>query len=418
MNITKLVGREIYDSRGLPTIECDLYLEDGLFVTSSVPSGLSCSPYEVSDMRDGGSRLMGLGVRKALENLETIIAPTLIGKEPEFITMDLGMLELDGTANKSHLGANAMLAASIAVCRAQSMLESTDLYEFIARSCGIESVSMPLPMFNILNGGVHANNDIPIQEFMIMPAQAKSFRESLEIAVTIYQTLKSVLNKKGLSTAVGDEGGFAPHLTDETQALDLLMEAIALSGVDNAESVVIALDVAATQFYNPKTGMYSWQGKQISTDELLQKYMTLSENYPIYSIEDGFAVEDIHGWHNIMQAVGGDLQIVGDDLFATSAERIEAGMEHNYANAAIIKPNQVGTVTETLQAIKLCKANNFNIIISNRSGETNDTFIADLAVGVNASQIKAGGCSRGERMSKYNHLLRIEDGLMNAVMGL
>lgn len=417
MKISNVIGREIYDSRGLPTIECDLVLDNEVVVTASVPSGTSKGSFEAVELRDGGTRLLGQGVLKAIENLETIIAPALVGKEPDIVGMDLKMIEMDGTENKSNLGANAMLAASMAVCRAQALMNEMELYEFIAMVCDFEAVTLPFPMFNMINGGAHANNDLRIQEFMVIPIGAQSFRGSIEAGVTIYQHVKELLNEQGMSTGVGYEGGFVPHLDDDQEALDLLMEAVERSGIDSGD-VVFALDVAASQFYNKTKKMYDWKGQWVSSTDLIEVYKELAEHYPIYSIEDGLADTDLQGWKQLMDTLGEKVQLIGDDLFATHSERIVMGIENNLAHGAIIKPNQVGTVTETLQAVKLCKANDVAIIISHRSGETEDAFIADLAVGVSSGQIKAGGCSRGERMAKYNHLLRIEDGLTRNLLDL
>lgn len=410
MKISNIIGREIYDSRGLPTIECDLILDNEVVITASVPSGTSKSSFEVAELRDGGKRVMGQGVLKAIENLETIIAPALVGKEPDIVSMDLKMIEMDGTENKSNIGANAMLAASMAVCRAQALVHEMELYEFIAMVCDFEAVTLPFPMFNMINGGSHANNDLRIQEFMVIPIGAQSFRGSIEAGVTIYQHLKELLIEQDKSTAVGLEGGFAPDLEDDQEALDLLMEAVDRSGIDSGD-VVFALDVAATQFYNKTKKKYDWKGQWVTSQELIAIYKDIAQHYPIYSIEDGLADTDLKGWKELMDTLGEKIQLIGDDLFATHAEHIVTGIENNLAHGVIIKPNQVGTVTETLQAVKLCKANDVAIIVSHRSGETEDSFIADLAVGVSSGQIKAGGCSRGERMAKYNHLLRIEDEL-------
>lgn len=411
MKISQIIGREIYDSRGLPTIECDLILENGTFVTSSVPSGMSRGNFEAVELRDGGKRMMGKGVLKAIQNLENVIAPILIGKEPDLVGMDLKMIDLDGTEDKSHLGANAILAASIAVCKAQALVNSMETYEFIAYLCELDSVSLPYPMFNIINGGVHANNGLTIQEFMIMPVGAQNFRHSLELAVQIFNALKHLLIKTGKSVAVGDEGGFAPDITDDKEALDLIMEAIELSGVVQEGEIVIALDVAATEFYDKKTDSYLWNSQKVAAEDLIDLYAHLAAHYPIYSIEDGLADTDRLGWKQMMARLGETLQLVGDDLFATNSIQIITGLEEGLANAVLIKPNQIGTITETLQAIKLCKNNEVNLVVSHRSGETEDTFIVDLAVGTSAGQIKAGGCCRGERIAKYNQLLRIEDEL-------
>lgn len=409
MKISAVHGREIYDSRGMPTIECTLVLANGTEIITSVPSGLSRSSYEARELRDGGIRLMGTGVLKAIDNLEQIIAPALIGKVPDLVLMDQELIDLDGTENKSLLGANTLLAVSMAVCKAQAYVHEMETYELIAHLCDAETVSLPFPMFNVINGGVHAHNNLMIQEFMIVPTGANNFRESLEIAITVFHELKKILAKQGKSTNVGDEGGFAPALDNDQQAFDFIVNAIDHLDKDLQDSVVIAIDVAASQLYDRTTNTYRWHGKRVQAEELANIYAELLDTYPIYSIEDGMSEFDEHGWRYMMNQFGDSIQIVGDDLFATNSRRIIHGIENNLANAALIKPNQVGTVTETLQALMWCKSNDVNTIVSHRSGETNDTFIVDLAVGSNAGQIKAGGCSRGERMAKYNALLHIED---------
>lgn len=415
MKIIDVVGREIYDSRGMPTLECTLVLEEGVQVSASVPSGLSRSSYEARELRDGGQRLMGAGVLRAIENLEQIIGPELIGKTPDLVSMDVKMIEMDGTPNKAFLGSNTILAASMAICKAQAYLNDMETYELIGHLCNADTVSLPFPMFNVINGGRHANNNLMIQEFLIVPTGAENFRHSFEIGVTVFQELKKILAKLGKSTSVGDEGGFASHFDDDRQALDCIMNAIGHLDESLQDSVVIAIDVAASQLYDRATKTYRWRGKSISDQELIGIYSDLLDNYPIYSIEDGMSELDPEGFTALMDRIGDSVQVVGDDLFATNIERIVEGIENNRANAVVIKPNQIGTVSETLQALMWCKENDVNTIVSHRSGETNDTFIVDLAVGASVGQIKAGGCSRGERMAKYNALLRLEDELANAL---
>ncbi len=409
MKITGIQAREIFDSRGLPTIACELFLENKFSVCASVPTGTSRGMHEATELRDGGKRLEGLGVLKAIEVIEKKIAPALIGKEPNVVQMDVMLLELDDTPDKSRLGANTLLAVSIAICKAQALAESLQLYELIAYLCSFETVALPCPLFNIINGGLHADNNLSVQEIMIMPLNQPSFRSAVEAGFTVFHGLKKLLHKQGKSITVGDEGGFAPCFDDIQQALDLIMEAIEQYGDGNP--VMIALDVAASHFYNQKTEKYTWQGKQISKQELIDYYQYLISNYPIYLIEDGLTETDWNGWEQLNELIGSDVKIIGDDIFATNPERIWHGIEQDVAQGALIKPNQIGTVTETLQAAKLCKEYNWDVIVSHRSGETNDSFIADLAVGVSAEQIKAGGCSRGERIAKYNRLLKIEDQL-------
>lgn len=416
MKIIGISAQEIYNSRGMPTLQCSIMLENGSHVSASVPTGLSRGEHEAIEMRDGGNRLMGLGVRKAVELIENTIAPRLIGMEPNLIRMDEMMIELDGTENKSKLGANTILAVSIAICRAQAASERCEPYELIASLMENESVSLPFPMFNVINGGMHASNDLQIQEFMIMPVGVSTFHAAMEVAVTFFQNLKQVLLQHGLSIAVGDEGGFAPEFKHETQALDCLMETIEQTKLPEGASIMFALDVAASHFYNKQANAYMWQSELISSDDLIAWYTELVTKYPIYAIEDGLSEHDWAGWQKLTSTLGQRIQIVGDDIFATNAELIYQSIEEHVANTILIKPNQVGTVTEALQAIKLADEYDRNVIVSHRSGETNDFFIADMAVGSNAGQIKAGGLSRGERLAKYNRLLEIENQLLSQVL--
>jgi enolase len=417
MIIEKIIGREIYDSRGYPTIECEIILEDGTYVLGSAPSGLSKGVGEAYELRDGGTRLMGLGVNDAVEKLEHIIAPELIGKVPDLVSMDVAMLELDGTDHKSNLGANTMIATSIAVLKAQAAVQGLELYEMIARLCGYESISLPVPMFNMINGGRHADNSLQIQEFLVIPTQTSSFRAAMEAAVVLYNDLKNLLKKNGKNIAVGDEGGFASDFKDEKEALDYLMQAIEMSKQKVSGGFVLGLDVAASQFYNVETNVYNWHKKAKSSEDMIEIYRDLIKSYPLYSIEDGLADRDWLGWQGLTEQLSENIQIIGDDIFVTDAQKIWQGIEQGVGTAAIIKPNQVGTLTEALQAIKLCKEYEMGVIVSHRSGETNDDFIAELAVGANAGHIKAGACCRGERIAKYNQLLRIEDDLVLAMLG-
>jgi phosphopyruvate hydratase len=412
MKITHISAKEIFDSRGLPTVSCEIILENGASVSASVPSGASRGKTEALEMRDGGTRLMGLGVLKSIKIIEDKIAPMFIGKEPRVIAMDEAMIALDDTERKSHLGANSMLAVSIAICKAQALIEGLQVYELIAYLCENETVSIPFPMFNVINGGMHAHNNLRIQEFMVIPVGFSTFQAAIEMGVTLSHTLKKLLLHNGYSSVVGDEGGFAPALKHDTEALDILMEAIQYAQADSEGSLMIALDVAASQFYNPQSTLYNWHGNMLTSEEMIAWYVQLAQKYPLYAIEDGLSESDKDGWRDLYKQLGSKIEIVGDDIFTTNAELIYEGIDQQLANTVIIKPNQIGTVTEALQAIKLCQEYDMRTIVSHRSGETNDSFIADLAVGSNAGQIKAGGLSRGERMAKYNRLLEIERQLL------
>jgi len=363
-------------------------------------------------LRDEDKRLNGLGLNKAIEIIENILAPTLIGKEPELIDMDCMMLEIDGTDNKSNLGANTMLAISIAVLKAQALANDMEPYELIAQLFDTDSVSLPFPMYNIIEGGAHADNNLSLQELMIIPVGFKSFRASMEAVSNVYQQMRVLLKKAKIQPIIGIEGGFACDFEDEYQAIDMVIEAIANAKLAADESFVFGLDVAASQLYNPKSKKYSWGNKNLSAKNLIEMYKSLTEQYPIYSIEDGLDEADFEGWKLMMDELGNNIHVVGDDLFVTNPYKIAQGVADGLANATIIKPNQVGTITETLQSIKLCKQNDINMIISHRSCETNDTTIVDLAVGTSSGHIKAGGLNHGERLAKYNRLLRIEDRLM------
>lgn len=412
MKIKRVIGREIFDSRGLPTIECELVLDNGATVLASVPAGSSTGIHEAKELRDP-QRLLGKGVAGAVEVIEKQLAPLLLGKAPDVIDMDLKMIALDGTIDKHRLGANSILAASMAITKAQALAEDMQLYELIAHLYGSGSVSLPFPLFNMINGGVHADNNLRIQEFMVMPTEGNSFREAMEQGVLVFQKLKELLKKSGKTIAVGDEGGFASRFESETEALDFLTTAIEAV---NPKAFKIALDVAASEFYDPATKQYNWNGTPLSSDGLIDYYSMLLLSYPIFSIEDGLAQDDWDGWIEMNKRLGGIIQLVGDDLFTTNSERIFKGIQTQAANAVLIKPNQIGTITETLQAVQLAQEHSLGVVISHRSGETEDTFIADLAVGTSAGQIKTGGCSRGERIAKYNRLLRIEDNLMLSLL--
>jgi enolase len=406
--ITDVKGRQVFDSRGNPTVEAEVYLENGLSALAISPSGASTGAFEAYELRDGNeNQFLGRSVNKAVKNINSLIAPGLKGKDPNQQTeIDKILQAIDGTENKKNLGANAMLAVSLANAKISAKLNDKPLY----RNLGKDYI-IPSPLMNILNGGAHADNDLNIQEFMIRPESSKNFTEALEKCFLIIQNLKKILKSKKLLTNVGDEGGFAPSINSNEEALELIVDAIDASKLKPGSDVVICLDVAANELVN-KEGMYSVQSnKHISVDEAIQYYKKLITNYPIKSIEDPFAENDWNAWKKITSELGEDIQIVGDDLFVTNKIRLNKGIEEKSANSILIKPNQIGTLTETLEVIKLAKKNNFNTIISHRSGDTEDTFIADLAVATKSSQIKSGSLARSERVSKYNRLIRIEEEL-------
>jgi enolase len=411
MKITQIIGREILNSRGTPTIECELLLEESYPIIASVPSGASKGTHEALELRDGDTRLGGMGVQKAIENIEQIIAPALIGHEPNVVDADIKMMALDDTENKSHLGANAILAVSSAILKAQALIEGLEPFELVADLCELENISLPIPLINTINGGMHADNNLAIQEFMIISRDQSSIRGVLEAASTLFNTMRIQLKKAGFSTLTGDEGGFAPQFKNDLEALDFLMSAINIVREEHGFDFAIALDVAANSFYDITSQRYNFLGKKFSSTDMISWYQELAEKYPLFSLEDALHEEDWDGWAELTQKLGEAVQIVGDDLFTTNQDRIVTGIEKGSSNAVLIKPNQIGTITETLQAITLCREHDLNTIVSHRSGETEDTLIVDLAVGSSAGQIKIGGLTRGERTAKYNRLLRIEDQL-------
>lgn len=406
--IIDIYAREVLDSRGNPTVEVEVLTEEGGVGRAIVPSGASTGAHEAVELRDGDkSRYLGKGVQNAVDNVNEIIADEIIGEEVlEQVRIDNLMIELDGTPNKGKLGANAILGVSIAVAKAAADELGLHLYEYLG---GVNSKVIPLPMMNILNGGEHADNNVDIQEFMIMPVGADTFKEAIRMGAEIFHSLKNVLKSKGLNTAVGDEGGFAPNLNSNEEALETIVEAIKEAGYKPKEDVVLALDVASTEMF--EDGKYNFKGEGVvrTTDELISYYEMLVEKYPIISIEDGLAEDDWDGWAKLTEKLGKKIQLVGDDLFVTNVERLKKGIEMNVSNSILIKLNQIGTITETLDAIELAKRHGFTCVISHRSGETEDTTIADLAVAVNSGQIKTGSASRTDRIAKYNQLLRIED---------
>ena len=408
--ITDVHAREILDSRGNPTVEVEVLLESGAFGRAAVPSGASTGAHEAVELRDGDkSRYMGKGVLTAVANVETIIAPALIGENAlDQVAVDKLLLELDGTANKGKLGANAILGASMAVARAAADYVGLPLYRYIG---GANAKTLPVPMMNILNGGKHADNNVDIQEFMVMPVSAASWSEALRMCAEIFHNLRNVLKERGYNPAVGDEGGFAPNLTSNEEALECINLAVEKAGYKPGDDVRIAIDVAATELY--KDGKYHLESENrvLSSSEMIDYYGALCDKYPIISIEDGLAEDDWEGWVEMTARLGSRIQIVGDDLYVTNTERLKKGIELKASNSILIKLNQIGSITETLDAIEMAKRAGFTAVVSHRSGETEDVCIADIVVGVNAGQIKTGAPSRTDRVAKYNQLLRIEDEL-------
>ena len=406
--ITDVYAREIMDSRGNPTVEVEVYLEDGTIGRAAVPSGASTGQFEAVELRDSGSpRYLGKGVLQAVANVNDIIGPAILGFDAsEQVAIDGVMIELDGTPNKAKLGANAILGVSMAVARAAAESYDLPLFQYLG---GTNAKELPVPMMNILNGGAHADNNVDIQEFMIMPIGASSFMEALRYCAEVYHTLKGVLKAKGLATGVGDEGGFAPNLGSNEEALQVITEAIEKAGLVVGKDIVFAIDAASSEFY--KDGKYhlAGEGKVKTAAEMVEYYAELCEKYPIYSIEDGLAEEDWEGWKLLTDRLGKTVQLVGDDFFVTTTERLSRGIKEDTANAILIKVNQIGTLTETFDAIEMAKRAGYTAVISHRSGETEDSTIADIAVAVNAGQIKTGAPARSERVAKYNQLLRIED---------
>ena len=405
--IKSISAREILDSRGNPTVEVDVQLEDGSWARAAVPSGASTGAFEAAELRDGGSRYLGKSVSGAVENVRTKIAPALIGQDGlDQRGLDEKMIALDATVNKSSLGANAILGVSLAVARAAAVSKKLPFYKFIG---GEKATLLPIPMMNILNGGAHADTNVDIQEFMIAPIGAPSFKEGLRYGAEIYQSLKSVLKKRGLATSIGDEGGFAPNLESNRAALDLIIEAVEKAGYKMGSDIGLAMDVAATEFY--KDGSYHFEGSNLSATEMINYYQGLLDSYPLLSIEDPLSEDDWSGWTDITKAMGASVQLVGDDLFVTNPTRLAQGISQGCANALLVKVNQIGTLTETLAAVDMAHKAGYRSMMSHRSGETEDTTIADLSVAALCGQIKTGAPARSERVAKYNQLLRIEEEL-------
>ena len=407
MSVIDLVfAREILDSRGNPTVEVEIVLTDGTHSRAAVPSGASTGAFEAHELRDGDKRYLGKGVLKAVAAVKDIINPALNGKDPkDQRAIDKIMLDLDGTPTKSKLGANAILGVSLAVARAAAQRDKVSLWRYLNR----DAKTLPVPMMNILNGGAHADTDVEIQEFMIAPIGFNSFSDALRSGTEVYHALKSVLKSKKLATGLGDEGGFAPQLPNNRAALDLILEAIQKAGFKPGQEIALALDVAATEFF--KDGKYSFEGESRTSEWMASYYASLVKDYPLVSIEDGMSEEDWAGWKHLTDVIGNQVQLVGDDLFVTNPTRLQRGINEKTANALLVKVNQIGSLTETLDAVKLAQTNKYATMMSHRSGETEDTTISDLAVATEGGQIKTGAPARGERVAKYNQLLRIEDEL-------
>jgi enolase len=408
--ISDIYAREILDSRGNPTVEVEVWTENGGYGRAAVPSGASTGEFEAVELRDGDKgRYLGKGVEKAVANVNEIIAPELFGVDStNQVMIDEIMIELDGTKNKGKLGANAILGVSMACAKAAADSLGLPLFQYLG---GVNGKTLPVPMMNILNGGEHADNNVDIQEFMVMPIGAKSFKEALKMGAEIYHNLKKVLQMKGLSTAVGDEGGFAPNLSSNEEALKTIIEAIEKTGYKPGEEVVLALDAAASEMYDKESKKYkfSGEGKEFTAKELIDFYEDLIEKYPIISLEDGLDEEDWEGWKLITDRLGNKIQLMGDDLFVTNVERLKRGIDEGIGNSILIKLNQIGTITETLDAIEMAKTAGYTAVVSHRSGETSDDTIADLVIATNAGQIKTGAPARSDRVAKYNQLLRLED---------
>ena len=405
--IKEVAAREILDSRGNPTVEVEVKLDNGFIGRAAVPSGASTGAFEAVELRDGGKRYLGKGVEIAIKNINEKISKVVIGlKAEEQRVLDEKMISLDGTKNKSVLGANAILGVSLATARAASLSANQSLFKFLG---GNEAKVLPVPMMNILNGGSHADTNVDIQEFMVAPIGADTFKESLRWGAEIYHSLKSVLKKKGLVTSIGDEGGFAPNLASNRAALDLILEAVEIAGFKAGSDIALAMDVAATEFY--EDGSYNFEGKKLTSDQMISYYSELVSAYPLVSIEDPLDEDDWAGWAKLTSELGQKVQIVGDDLFVTNPERLQRGIDSNTANALLVKVNQIGSLTETIDAVNLAHKNGYRSMMSHRSGETEDTTIADLAVALNCGQIKTGAPARSERVAKYNQLLRIEEEL-------
>jgi enolase len=411
--IESIHARQILDSRGNPTVEVDVVTESGAFGRAAVPSGASTGSHEAVELRDNDKKVyVGKGVLKAVDNVNTKIASEIVGFDVfDQNLLDKIMIELDGTPNKGNLGANAILGTSLAIAKAAAMESGMSLYRYIG---GVSANTLPVPMMNILNGGSHADNSIDFQEFMVMPVGASTFSESLRMGTEVFHTLKKVLHDKGYSTNVGDEGGFAPNIKSNEEAIEIVLMAIEKAGYKAGEDIFIAMDAASSEFYDAKTGLYTFKksdGKQMTSDQLVEYWASWAAKYPIISIEDGMAEDDWAGWKGLTDKIGKKVQIVGDDLFVTNVTRLQEGIDKGIANSILVKVNQIGSLSETIAAVNLAKSNSYKAVMSHRSGETEDSTIADLAVALNTGQIKTGSASRSDRMAKYNQLIRIEEEL-------
>ncbi|MGA1363852.1 MAG: phosphopyruvate hydratase [Schleiferiaceae bacterium] len=408
--ITSVYARQILDSRGNPTVEADVVTDSGHFGRAAVPSGASTGAHEAVELRDGGAAYLGKGVLQAVANVNNELAQAVVGLEvTDQAEVDMAMLEADGTPNKARLGANAILAVSLAAARAAAQASGLPLFQYVG---GVTARTLPVPMMNILNGGAHADNAIDFQEFMVMPVGATSFSQGLQMGTEVFHHLKSVLKAKGYSTNVGDEGGFAPNIRSNEEAIETVLEAIHKAGFTAGKDLYIAMDSAMTELYDEKTGLYTFKksgGATMSTDDVVAYWTKWVDQYPILSIEDGLAEDDWNGWSKLNSAIGNRVQIVGDDLFVTNVDRVTKGIEQNAANSVLVKVNQIGSLTETIATVQKAQRNGMTCIMSHRSGETEDSTIADLAVALNTGQIKTGSASRSDRMAKYNQLLRIEE---------
>jgi enolase len=416
MKITNVFGREIVNSSGFPALECELVLNHEVRIIASVPTGTSRGTSEVFEKRDEGGRIMGKGLLCAVETIEHTVASLLINQEPDLYGLDMKLIELDGTKTKERLGGNVTLAVSAALLKAQAFVEQLEPFELIAHMMGFEEATLPFPLFNIVHGGMHASNNVRIQEFMIVPAGQHTVRSCIELGMQIFQIFKEDATKRGKNINIGIEGGFVIDFHDDIEALDTLAELVQKVNTKLGATCALALDVAASHFYDQERCLYQWKEEQFSTQDMIQLYEQLITHYPIYSIEDGLSEHDWDGWALLNARLGQAVQLVADDLATTNPERISYGIQKHAFNAVLIKPNQIGTITETLQAVRLCQEYNISTIFSHRSHETEDTLLVDLAVGTNASQLKAGGLLRGERTAKYNQLLRIEDRLTSSLL--